>query len=488
MNEDLSSSRLERAWELPEEVVMTRPVVETAGLQPEDLGVLAALLLRDPRLPSTLDAIRKDLQAAGWKMGKDRFAGVVGRLKKAGHIAHLPVFDEETQRPTWITRVFRNPANNQQYVDLGIAGSLQAGGGMRENSDPAAGRFAGSLETRVSPGRGRNAENPPTGSGSRLTSDRQTRVSPGQRQNADESRYAALPPTPPYGEEDSSSLPSSASDGSSRPCAAEVSAAEEFLAELPGRWACGRKTAASLAALLAGTAARQGWTLGEELVEELTRRTSGRRTAAAVLRDRIEDLPRFRARRRALAPEPYPGRPAHPADAHRTAGAGLAGAVVTHAQVERARELLLTLSGPWVLAPESAARIAPVLAARAQERGWELDQVLRAQLMSNPDGINNYELTLETVRVGRLPYRRPASAAGAAEGGATGGSATGGGADRARPVAAWCEHPDCDSVSRLRTVRDEDGFQRSAPCPLCCPTARAGAFGRSLRHDRSPVS
>ncbi|MFI1104948.1 hypothetical protein [Streptomyces melanogenes] len=458
MNEDVANSRLERAWELPEEVVMTRLVVETTGLQPEDLGVLAALLLRDPRLPSTLDAIRKDLQGAGWKMGKDRFAGVVARLKKAGHIAHLPVFDEDTQRPTWVTRVFRNPANNQQYVDLGITASLHVSGEMRETGTPGAERSQGSRETRVPPGRSRKAADPAAGSASRQTRDRETRLSPAQSANADLPTYADAPPTPPRREEESSSLPSSVPAAVPQAAGEPVAAAEEFLAELPGRWACGRRTAAALASLLAESVERQGWTLGEELVDELTRRVPGRRDTAAVLRDRIEDLPRFRARRRAAAPEPYHGAPVpRPVwDAVRGPHPAGSPSAAADVQVERARELLLTLTGPWVLGPESAARIAPALAARAQERGWELDQALRTQLMSNPDGINNYELTLETVRVGRLPYRRPATATGAP--GAT---------DPARPGAAWCGHPACDPVSRLRTVRGEDGFQRSGPCPVC---------------------
>jgi hypothetical protein len=42
-------------------------------------------------------------------------------------------------------------------------------------------------------------------------------------------------------------------------------------------------------------------------------------------------------------------------------------------------------------------------------------------------------------------------------------------------AAPWCEDVDCDSVSRLRTTRDEQGFQRASPCPACHPSARQPA-------------
>ncbi|MGW0801344.1 hypothetical protein, partial [Streptomyces sp. NPDC002692] len=124
-SEEFGQSRLERAWEPPEEVILRRELVRTPSLQPEDLGVLAELLLRDPRLPSSMEAIRTDLQARGWKMGKDRYNAIAKRLTVAGHLARVSVFDDATQRPQWVTRVFRNPANNTQYVDLGITATRQ---------------------------------------------------------------------------------------------------------------------------------------------------------------------------------------------------------------------------------------------------------------------------------------------------------------------------------------------------------------------------
>ncbi|MEU1128010.1 hypothetical protein ABZ371_31615, partial [Streptomyces sp. NPDC005899] len=192
-----------------------------------------------------------------------------------------------------------------------------------------------------------------------------------------------------------------------------VTAAVEFLAELPGRWACGRKTAAELGPLLAEAARAQGWELGADLVQQLTRRSQARRGAQSVLRERIEDLPRYRAARRALEQERersatarVPGQQLalkDQPDAQRTAPLPEG---VSPEQVEEARAFLLTLTGPWALAPETAARLAPSLAAKSLERGWEFDEKLRQQLMSNPGGVVNYQLVLERQRIACLPPRR----------------------------------------------------------------------------------
>jgi hypothetical protein len=189
MSEDFGNSRFERAWETPEEVILRRELIRTPGLQPEDLGVLAELLLRDPWLPSTMEAIRKDLQTQGWKMGKDRYNAIAGRLTKAGHLARIPAYDEATQRPTWVTRVYRNPANNGQYVDLGITTSMQVGAEVRETRDSEPTPDAGSRETRVSPGQSRIAGNPRFGNPGFARSE----PKPGKP------AIRSVPPTPPGG-------------------------------------------------------------------------------------------------------------------------------------------------------------------------------------------------------------------------------------------------------------------------------------------------
>ncbi|MFF9212880.1 MULTISPECIES: hypothetical protein [unclassified Streptomyces] len=261
--DDFGASRLERGWEPPEEVVLRRALVRTPGLQPEDLGVLAELLLRDPRLPSTMEAIRSDLQARGWKMGKDRYNTIAKRLTAAGHLARVCIFDESTQRPTWVTRVYRNPANNTQYVDLGIAATEQANAEVRETrpSDTA-----GPRETRVSPGQNRIAENPQSGSEPRKTRDLDTRVSPGHSRKTENPRSVPHPPHPPEEEDSSSPNPLT---GSLSPLPSqreavreftydELAAAAEFLQRMR-RWQAGHATAKRCAPRLLRAMRAQGW-------------------------------------------------------------------------------------------------------------------------------------------------------------------------------------------------------------------------------------
>ncbi|MFF0199065.1 hypothetical protein ACFYT5_39815 [Streptomyces anulatus] len=258
----------------------------------------------------------------------------------------------------------------------------------------------------------------------------------GQADALDSNGTLAAPPTPPYREEeDSSSLKSSSITdvpaGAQTTDAAAVTAAAEFLAELPGKWACGRKSAGELGPLLAEAVAAQGWELDSDLVQQLTRRVTGRRSALSALRDRIEDLPRYHRARKSLEaeraraaragaeqPTLLPGAPAArlaadegQAPAEPAAAAALP-ASVSAEQVEEARKLLLSLTSPWTPDPQTAARLAPVLAAVTAERGWDLGEALRQQLMSNPGGGQNYTWLLEHKRIAALPARSaPASSA-----------------------------------------------------------------------------
>lgn len=225
---------------------------------------------------------------------------------------------------------------------------------------------------------------------------------------------SVAPPTPPRREEEDSSSPnpSAAPAATSVTDPARLAAAGELLAGLPGRWACGRKSVRELAPLLVEAANAQGWELGRALAMHLTRRT--RKEPMGVLRERIEDLPRFAAVRAAGTAMPRqsslpevastPKTPAAPASPEAAPTAPSADPEA----VAQARELLLTLTGPWELSPESAQRLAPLLAAKAVERGWAFDDELREKLMANPGGAHNHELLLETHRIGRLPYRKKA--------------------------------------------------------------------------------
>ncbi|MFD9984070.1 hypothetical protein ACFWZJ_27225 [Streptomyces massasporeus] len=284
--------------------MLRRELVRTPGLQPEDIGVLSELLLRDPRLPSTMEAIRRDMQAQGWKMGKDRFNAIAARLTKAGHLARMPVYDETTQRPTWVTRVYRNPANNEQYVDLGIAASQQVSAEMRETRDPEP--FE-SRKTRVSPGQSQNAGNPRSGAGSRKTRDPETRVSPGQSQKAENPQSGVHPPHPPeevttsspYPLTDSQgSLPSQREEGEGGFALKDRHAAESFLQQLRPPHHMGAASARKYAPLLLRSMAEQGWPSIFEvdrllLAREVTRDPQGFKRPSSLVPTRIRDLPRY---------------------------------------------------------------------------------------------------------------------------------------------------------------------------------------------------
>ncbi|MFG2284013.1 hypothetical protein ACGFNQ_35675 [Streptomyces asoensis] len=304
--EDFGSTYLERGWEAPEEVILRRELVRTPGLQPEDLGVLAELLLRDPRLPSTMEAIRGDLQAQGWKMGKDRYNAIAKRLTAAGHLARVSVFDESTQRPTWVTRVFRNPANNTQYVDLGIAASEQVSAESRVSRDP---QTPALRETRVSPGQSRKAGNPQSGAESRKTRSLETRVSPGQSRKVGNPRSASSPPHPPVGGGNTSPNPHSSGRAAKwaaacsltpddyAPTAEEIKAADAFLQELPGNWQMGVDEARMLAPLLASRVHDLGLELDLLLQLQLVQDDPQNpvRVPARVMPIRIRGLKRRRA-------------------------------------------------------------------------------------------------------------------------------------------------------------------------------------------------
>ncbi|MFF9594251.1 hypothetical protein ACF1FX_34600 [Streptomyces sp. NPDC014646] len=351
--EDFSNSVFEIALEAADEVVLRRGVVHTQGLQPEDLGVLSALLLRDPARPATLGALRADLRALGWKMGKDRFNGIIGRLKRVGHVAHIPAYDEATQRPTWVTRVYRNPSNNQHYVDLGVSASPQVSSEMRETRNPASDGAAERRETRVSPGQSRNAGNPQSGAESRETRNPADVVSAGQSRNAGNPRFGSSPPqTPPGGLVNPPTVPPRSTTPESVVAAgaggntmrvaqnynpataeiavtdAEIEAAGVFLANLPGRWACGAEDIAKYARMLAEAAKRWGWPLGEELEARLTDVTGSSQKIRGhyprVIPARLKRLPLYAAFKRGEADAPAqdqrgPIEGACPNHPHRTA-------------------------------------------------------------------------------------------------------------------------------------------------------------------------
>ncbi|MCX4451553.1 hypothetical protein [Streptomyces sp. NBC_01789] len=411
----------------PDLVAVTRQVAETPGLQPEDVGVLVYLLLKPLGSLATGKDIAGGMRELGWKMSVDRFDAIAKRLIKAGHLMRKSVYNSDTKRPEWRYWAFHDPGKNPHHAGATSTESSQVSARIGFFPVPAeqCGRETG--ENPVSPGQGRNRAFPDFGAEPGKTRFPSDGVSAGQGRNGEIPGSAVAPPTPPYREEEDSSSRKSSSvtavpAGASATDAADVTTAEEFLAELPGRWACGRRTAAEFAPLLADAVQAQGWELGSDLVQHLTRRAPARRSITSVLRDRIEDLPRYRAARRALeqdrtrsAAGQVPGQQLALEDQ----GAAPLPEGVSPERVEEARAFLLTLTGPWEMGPQAAERLAPLLASVSAERGWAFDERLRQQLMANPGGGQNYEWLLENRRIATLPDRmrkapasRPAAKAG----------------------------------------------------------------------------
>ncbi|MFD3820154.1 hypothetical protein ACFWRZ_34270 [Streptomyces rubiginosohelvolus] len=416
----------------PDQVSVARCVAETTGLQPEDIGVLVHLLLRPMNTPATGKAIAKGMRELGWKMSVDRFEVIAKRLTKAGHLMRKSVYNPDTKRPQWHYWVFHDPAKNPDHAAHTSSPHLESSQVRAENGFfPVPGDQGASEvgENPVSPGQGRIRAFPGFGAEPGKTRFPSEGVSAGQGRNREKPGFAAAPPTPPYREEEeSSSLKSSSITGvpagaQATTDAAAVTAAVEYLAELPGKWACGRKSAGELGPLLAEAVAAQGWELGSDLVQLLTRRVTGRRSALSALRDRIEDLPRYHRARKSLEAERahaartetplLPGAPEAGPTAEGQAPAGAATAAeqpasVSPERVEEARTLLLSLTAPWTPDPQTAARLAPVLATVTAGRGWDLGEALRQQLMSNPGGGQNYAWLLEHKRIAQLPVRAAA--------------------------------------------------------------------------------
>lgn len=371
------------------------------GWQPLTLTVLQAIWFLPASAEFNVGQLVSWFDALGWKsangkpLGEDAVRRELKLIREAGYVRAFRVKGEDGRMTGMRYEISKRQMPPQEQI--GVVTEFDA--------KPQVGPSASNERTWMLPGTDRtenhrSAHVPPMSA----HGDPPCMVDQAKSQVTPCASNHGAPPAPPYREEeDSSSLKSS----SIAPGASEtaVAAAAEFLAELPGRWACGRKSTAELAPLLAEAVQEQGWKLSGELVQQLTRRSQARRGALSVLRERIEDLPRYRAARVAA------GRVAEQPLALKTSEHGHNGTApqpdgVSAEQVEQAREFLLTLTGPWALGPESAVRLAPLLAAKSQERGWEFDNRLLTQLMSNPAGVNNYELVLERHRITSLPFRR----------------------------------------------------------------------------------
>lgn len=300
-----SGSMIQRAWERPEEVVMQRHVIESPALQPEDIGVLARLLIRDPAQPATIVNLAREFQDAGWKMGESRFTAILKRLKGAGHVEHVSEFNPSTGRPQWVFRVYRNPANNGGYVNQGADAALQVRGGTAISTVSGAERSGETVDSTVSRGRDGSVEYTVSAADPWNPEIRETTVSQGQSRNRGNRGSAVHPPHPPEEEVTTSPIPKKrrsrgAEEQTDKATPAtpavtdeQAQAAAAFLMRLPGAWAVGRLKARNLGVELAAAVAETGWDLDLSLKAWLTRKESGKtapRSHVVVLEYRVKNL------------------------------------------------------------------------------------------------------------------------------------------------------------------------------------------------------
>ncbi|MFH8736845.1 hypothetical protein [Streptomyces sp. NPDC017964] len=321
---DFRAATVARAWELPEEVVVSRPLAYAEDLQPEDYGVLIRLLLRDPGQPSGMKALAEEFQKSGWKMGESRLRGVMGRLKKAGHVRHEQVgYDTASKRPVWAFTVYRNPANNPEHARTlgGESSQVSPTGGF--STDESARSSTHPWDFNVLAGQTHSLDSNVSNTHLLDSNASESNVCAGQADTAISNGWVGHPPHPPEEVETSSPYPLTNTSGRMAPSAREegeedsasstttgkaVAAADHFLQELPRPWTAGRMTAKKLAPLLALAAAEQGWELDDALTSELTQNPEGVKRFPAALKARIEDLPRRIGRRKVVPPQRPDGR------------------------------------------------------------------------------------------------------------------------------------------------------------------------------------
>ncbi|MFG2351982.1 hypothetical protein [Streptomyces phaeochromogenes] len=261
---EFASSTIERAWEPPEEVVVPYALAFDPVLQPEDYGVLIRLLLRDPGKPAGVAALAKEFQESGWKMGDSRLRGVMSRLKKAGHVNHRQKgYDPATGRPTWAFAVYRNPANNPQYVQAGTDAASQVRPTRWNPTHPGEGQRSDALDSNVYAGQADPLESNASSSDTLDSDASESNVRAGQIDTLESNGWVSSPPHPPEGGGNTSPNPHKSGRAAKwaascalapedyAPTVEEIKTADDFLQELPGKWQMGVDEARALAPLLA---------------------------------------------------------------------------------------------------------------------------------------------------------------------------------------------------------------------------------------------
>ncbi|MDF2712390.1 MAG: hypothetical protein K0R62_8042 [Nonomuraea muscovyensis] len=295
---------MERASEPPEEAVLPRPVVLTAGLQPEDVGTLAFFLLLPDGFSATAKELAEYMRALGWKMSDERFSAIAKRLEKAGHLERRNVYNPDTKRPERRLRMYRNPANNPAYITRGTEEASQV---SAENRESRFSEGSENREKRVSRGQAREPQKAVSGPKTAKSGSRNDGVSAGQSRNPQKAVLGSPPPHPPEVVVTTSPYP--LTDGA-RPhpsqtegeedlfTSEETSAAEDFLLKLPKPWTVGGATARKLTPFLLECMRGMQWPSILEADLDVLRANlltdpPDKFRAASILRIRIGDLPLY---------------------------------------------------------------------------------------------------------------------------------------------------------------------------------------------------
>ncbi|WP_051848611.1 MULTISPECIES: GIY-YIG nuclease family protein [unclassified Streptomyces] len=82
-------------------VTVSVELIDSAGLQPEDYGVLLRLVRQSPIWDVKLRSIVAEMRNSDWRMSVDRLSACLKRLKVAGYVQHFSEYNEATKRPVW---------------------------------------------------------------------------------------------------------------------------------------------------------------------------------------------------------------------------------------------------------------------------------------------------------------------------------------------------------------------------------------------------
>ena len=171
---------------------------------------------------------------------------------------------------------------------------------------------------------GEDTTSPYEGEGEDTTSPGEDTTSPKGRTGPRQGRTGPPPTplpstTPPSKQDQDTSAPSDFTDRRQQQEEEALTAAGDFLENLPAPWTVGPRTAAAMASDLLDMTRRQGWDLDTELISKLTEKPEGIRNHSQILRIRIGDLPKRIKKRAAKSPEPLPPWCTECADGNRAA-------------------------------------------------------------------------------------------------------------------------------------------------------------------------